>query len=317
MIIETDYQLPSITPGYTFLLRNKRLSDADHEAPGQSVLFVHGATYGSTWTFDYPVEGRSWMDQMAADGFDAWCIDLVGYGGSDRPREMDQPAADNPPLVDTDHAVAEVNVAVEKILKDRGITRLSLIGYSWGTAICGKFAGVYPDKVEQLVLSGALWVEQGNSPRAIVANPGAYRTVDADSAMARWATGLSQPEIDAIVPAERVRAWCEAVVQCDPRANDTTPPLLRAPTGVMKDYMACAASGEPWYQPGLITAPTQIVVGELDRETTPEQCQKVFAQLTRAPEKRLTIVGGGTHTLLLEHQRHALINVVSAFLSSH
>jgi pimeloyl-ACP methyl ester carboxylesterase len=61
-------------------------------------------------------------------------------------------------------------------------------------------------------------------------------------------------------------------------------------------------------------APTLIVVGEWDKETTPAQCQAVFAQLDNAPTKRLTIIGHGTHSLLLENQRHALHQVVLDFL---
>ena len=63
-----------------------------------TVLFVHGATYGSTYTFDYQISGQSWMDHLAAQGFDVWCLDLLGYGLSDRPTVMDQPAEENPPM---------------------------------------------------------------------------------------------------------------------------------------------------------------------------------------------------------------------------
>ena len=212
MIIKTDYRIDSVTTGYQILLRNKHVTDGEHELPGNAVLFVHGATYGSTHTFDYEIDGESWMDKMAGQGFDAWCIDLLGYGGSDRPVEMLAPAEDNDPIVDTAHAVQEVDLAVDFICRDRGIDRLSLIGYSWGTAICGSYAGEHAEKVNRLVLSGALWVEGrvegGNAPRAISAGPGAYRTVDVESAVKRWGVGLSQAEIDSIVPPARVRQWC-------------------------------------------------------------------------------------------------------------
>ena len=78
MIIKCDYRVPSITHGYNLLLRNKHLNAADHRLPGNSVLFIHGATYGSTSTFDYEIEGESWMDKMAGEGFDVWCLDLLG-----------------------------------------------------------------------------------------------------------------------------------------------------------------------------------------------------------------------------------------------
>jgi pimeloyl-ACP methyl ester carboxylesterase len=315
-IIKHDHRIASATAGYEILLRNKVATDFDGNTPQNTVLFVHGATYGSTYTFDYAVDGYSWMDWMALSGFNVWCIDLLGYGGSDRPREMEDQPEKNAPLVDTRHAVAEIEGAISFILSESELDQLSLIGYSWGTAICGAYAGQSPHKVSRLVLSGALWVEQGNAPRGISVEIGAYRTVQAKSAAQRWGIGLSQDEIDLIVAPEFVRQWCEDVVQCDPKANDTDPPALRAPSGVLKDYTHCSTSGEPWYDPGLIKAPTQIVVAEFDQETTPQQATAVFSKLSRATEKRMTVVGGGTHTLLLERNRHALFDVVASFLLS-
>ena len=87
MIVKRDYRIPSLQNGLQLLLRNKRLIDEDQRLPGMTVLFVHGATYGSSDTFDYKIEEMSWMDQLAGLGFDAWCLDLLGYGRSDRPAD--------------------------------------------------------------------------------------------------------------------------------------------------------------------------------------------------------------------------------------
>ncbi|MDA0978058.1 MAG: alpha/beta fold hydrolase [Proteobacteria bacterium] len=314
MIIKSDYRIPSVTDGHAVLLRNKHLNDEDHRIPEHAVLFVHGATYGATATFDYAIEGESWMDCMAACGFDAWCLDLLGYGESDRPVVMSEPADRHGPIVDTEHAVAEVGRAVDFILKDRQIESVSLIGYSWGSAICGRFAGLFPEKVYALVLSGALWVEQDIASTPDRPEPGSYRTVDVEAVLKRWSTGLSAEAFAQIIPPDRARQWAEAVVGSDPAFE--TLGVLRAPTGVIKDYLHCAATGEPWYDPGLITCPVQIVVGELDVETTPEQGQKIFALLQATPEKRITVIGHGTHTMLLENQRRALFDVVGSFLLS-
>ncbi len=314
MIIKSDYRIPSVTDGYGVLLRNKHINDSEHVLPGFSVLFVHGATYGSTLTFDYAIDGESWMDVMALAGFDVWCLDLLGYGGSDRPAEMNQRPEDNSPLVDTTHALQEVDHAVNYILKDRELDRLSLIGYSWGSAICGRYAGTFPEKVAKLVLSGALWVSQGAEARTIAAAPGAYRTVDAESMAKRWAIGLEASEFAKFVSPEVVQQWCEDLVNCDPDGANTG--YLRAPTGVLKDFQHCASTGEPWYDPSIIQAPTQIVVGEHDRETTPAQAKEVFDRLTGAAEKRMTVIGGGTHSLLLENRRAALHDVVMSFLEN-
>ncbi len=310
MIIKSDYRIASVVDGYGILLRNKHFNDAEHLTADDTVLFVHGATYGSTSTFDYPLSGRSWMDVMAEAGFDVWCLDLLGYGLSERPDAMDQPAEANAPLVDTDHAVQEVDRAIDFICSHRNLERISLIGYSWGSAICGRYAGETPHKVNRLVLSGALWVEQQETK---LTTPGAYRTVDAASMAKRWQTGLSDKAFARIVPSDVVSQWCNDVIECDPSGDETQ--VLRAPTGVMKDFLHHASTGEPWYDPSLIQAPTQVVVGEYDIETTPAQGQQVFDLLDGDLDKRFTVIGNGTHSLLLENNRYALYSVVAGFLA--
>ena len=312
MIIQTDYRIPSAFPGYTLLLRNKCDNAGSPGSQRNTVLFVHGATYGSSDTFDYQMSGRSWMDHLAAQQFDVWCLDLLGYGQSDRPAEMDQPAAANAPIVTTAHAIQEVNHAVAFIFDQRQVGKLDLIGYSWGTAICGGYAGQYPDNVDRLVLSGALWIEGMAPAGAPQQSLGAYRTVDAESMLRRWSTALTKDELDRIVSEDARSNWCRQTISCDPTSAQTG--LLRAPTGVMQDFMHYRESGADWYDPSLIVAPVQIVVGELDQETTPAQGQQLFSRLIAAKTKQFTVIGQGTHSLLLENNRHQLYRVVDAFL---
>ncbi len=314
MIEKNDHRIASTWKDYKLLLRNKRLNDQTKLLSNRTVLFVHGATYGSTDTFDYEISGKSWMDHLAAQGFDTWCLDLLGYGQSDRPKQMLEPAANNPPIVNTAHAAADVGQAVSFILAQRAIDRVDLIGYSWGTAICGTYTGQHPESVSRLVLSGALWIE-GLPPSSKPPAPlGAYRTVTETAMMERWATGLSNAEIDLIVSeAERLK-WCTHTASCDPTFADTK--LLRAPTGVMQDFADCRETGQNWYDPSLIGAPVLIVVGDLDIETTPGQGQRLFSRLPKTTPKQLTVIGQGTHSLLLENNRHQLHDVVSAFLTN-
>lgn len=318
-MLQTDHYIASTEPGCRVMLRHKRLADTAVDVDGsRTVLFVHGATYASSLTFDYAIEGESWMDHLARQGFDTWCIDLVGYGASDRPTAMSEPAENNPPISDTRLAVTDVGLAVSFICDQHNIPRLNLIGYSWGTAITGTYAGEHPERIRKLALCGALWVSSGTTTHLAAGPLGAYRVVDASAAAKRWTLGLDQTQIETIAPAGHIDAWCATAIASDRAGgsadNQNPPTQLRAPTGVLKDFGACAAGGEPWYDPAKICAPTLIVVGEWDRETTPEQCQAVFAQLQRAPTKRLTILGGGTHSLFLENQRHALHAVIDEFL---
>ena len=56
-----------------------------------AVLFVHGSSMASTPTFDLAVPGRphsSVMDWFAERGFVCWCVDMEGYGRSDKHRDI-------------------------------------------------------------------------------------------------------------------------------------------------------------------------------------------------------------------------------------
>ena len=83
--------VPSRDPGIELFLRNKRPEGLNAFAPSRTLLFVHGATYPAHTAFDLPLGGVSWMDHIAARGFDVWCLDIRGYGRSTRPPEMARP----------------------------------------------------------------------------------------------------------------------------------------------------------------------------------------------------------------------------------
>ena len=70
-------------------MRNKRPADMTAFRPERTVLFVHGATYPAHTAFDLKLDGMSWMDYIAARGYDVYLLDLRGYGKSTRPKEMD------------------------------------------------------------------------------------------------------------------------------------------------------------------------------------------------------------------------------------
>src|SRR5262252_7349311 len=86
-------------PGIEIYVRNKRPADMTAFRPERTVLFVHGATYPAHTSFDLKLDGMSWMDYIAARGYDVYLLDLRGYGRSTRPKEMDEAPEANPPIV--------------------------------------------------------------------------------------------------------------------------------------------------------------------------------------------------------------------------
>ena len=101
-------------------VRNKRPAGVDRFGSDRIVIFQHGATYGSI-AFDMAFAGMSWMDYAAARGFDTYCIDLPGYGRSDRPAQMSEPAENNPPFMRTPDAADCLGKVVDFVCKRRGV----------------------------------------------------------------------------------------------------------------------------------------------------------------------------------------------------
>ena len=314
-LIVEDHLVP-VGDGLSLFVRNKRARDHEADSTAPTVLFVHGATYPSSVTFDYAIDGKSWMDRMAEAGFDAWCVDLLGYGRSDRPAAMGEAPEANAPLVDTDKAVADVSAVMDVILHARGLERLCLIGYSWGTMICGALAGQRADTVARLVLYGTAWIKTTASALTDGAPPGAYRVVEAEAMRQRWLIGIAPEQAQELATPEAMAAWCDAAVASDPESQGHTPPRLRAPAGVVKDVLAYHGAGKAYYDPGQIRAATLIVVGEWDAETTPEQGRAVFDLLVNAAERRYVVIGKATHSMLLEKRRFALYQTVEEFLTN-
>src|SRR4051812_18726950 len=70
-----DFQVPAADAGIQLHLHNKHQPFSARHAAQGIVLFVHGATFPATSTFDVPLPGSSWMDQVGSQGFDAYALD--------------------------------------------------------------------------------------------------------------------------------------------------------------------------------------------------------------------------------------------------
>jgi pimeloyl-ACP methyl ester carboxylesterase len=303
--------IESDTPGIRLYLRNKRLPGTPAAAE-RTLLYVHGATYPAETAFDLALDGVSWMDYIAAQGWDVWLVDLRGYGRSSRPPEMDQPAEQNGPIVTTEVAIRDVGSAVEYILKRRAIDKLSLLGWSWGTSIMAGYTAANNEKVHRLVLYAPLWLR--TTPPSIAAGGplGAYRTVEKEAARKRWLAGVPEDKIASLIPAGWFDQWADATWATDPRSREAG--LLRAPNGVIQDVRNFWMQGKPLYDPGNIRVPTLIVHAEWDQDTPLSMAQAVFEKLVNAPYKRWVEIGEGTHTVIMEKNRMQLFREVQLFL---
>jgi pimeloyl-ACP methyl ester carboxylesterase len=307
--------VPSSDAGIEIYVRNKRPADMTSFRPERIVLYVHGATYPASTAFDLKLDGLSWMEYIAMRGYDVYLLDLRGYGKSTRLKEMAEPPASNPPIVRGDTAVKDIGTVVDFILARRGIPRLNLIGWSWGSTTMATYTTQNPSKVERLVLYAPGWIRQTPSLVQPGSGPlGAYRTVTREQALARWMTGVPDDKKSSLIPAGWFDAWADATWATDPDAAKSNPPSLRAPNGVIQDGNEYWSAGKAYYDPSKITVPTLLVQAEWDRDLPPYMAQTLFPLLVNSPGKRYVQLAEGTHTIIMEKNRMDLFRVVQSFL---
>ncbi len=311
-IFAEEIMIASDTPDIELFVRNKRRADLTSFSSEKTILFVAGSTYPASTTFDLRLADMSWMDHLASGGYDVWLVDVRGYGSSTRPPEMAAPAADNGPTVRTEVAVRDIAAAVAFIRSRRGIGKINLIGWSWGTTLMGRYTTDHNADVNKLVLLAPQWIRESPS----LADPGgaigAYRIVEKSATKTRWLHGVPEHKKAELLPEAWFEAWADATFASG--QSGPGPGQLMAPNGTVQDTREYWASGKPLYDPGRITVPVLIVHGEWDRDCPIEMSRSVFDRLTSAPYRRWVEIGEGTHSVFLEKNRWQVFDAVDGFL---
>jgi pimeloyl-ACP methyl ester carboxylesterase len=290
-LVSEEMMVKSPDAGIELYVRNKRPTAMTAFRPERTLLYVHGATYPASTAFDLKLDGLSWMEYIAARGYDVYLLDLRGYGKSTRPKEMAEDAKSNPPIVRTDTAVKDIGTVVDFILARRNIPRLNLMGWSWGTVTMATYTTQNPGKVERLVLYAPGWIRQTAS--LVQAGPGplgAYRTVTREQARQRWMTGVPEDKKATLIPSGWFDAWADATFATDPEGSRASPQFIRAPNGVVHDSQEYWAAGKAYYDPAKITVPTLLVHAEWDRDLPPYMAQTLFPLLVNSPGKRYVML---------------------------
>jgi pimeloyl-ACP methyl ester carboxylesterase len=313
-VVMEEFMVPAVAPGIQLYVRNKHPQGISSFSGDKILLYVHGATYPSETAFDLQLNGMSWMDYIARQGYDVYLVDVRGYGRSTRPPEMDLLPEQNAPLVRTTTAVQDVGAAVDFILKRRGVSKINLLGWSWGTSIMGMYTTQNNDKVSKLVLYAPQWIRTTASLVQAGPKVGAYRTVSKDAAKGRWLTGVPEDKKASLIPPGWFEAWADATFATDPVGAKRTPQVLRAPNGVVLDGIEYWSAGKPLYDPAGIRVPTFLAHAEWDADLPSYMLYAYFAKLTNAPYKRYVQIGEGTHTVIMEKNRMQLFQAVQQFL---
>ena len=107
----------------------------EYEATGEGrpVILLHG----------FPDTGRLWRHQvpaLAEAGFRVIVPDLRGYGGSDKPPDVDA------------YAMQALAGDVLAVMADAGVERAHVVGHDWGAVLAWALAALVGDRVDHLVV---------------------------------------------------------------------------------------------------------------------------------------------------------------------
>ncbi|MDB5761922.1 MAG: hydrolase [Herminiimonas sp.] len=263
--------------------------------PPKPLLFlVHGSSYSSKTMFDLTVPDRSdysFMDHFARLGFDVWTMDHEGYGHSDR-------TAGNSDIAS---GVEDLKAAMTVIAKVTGQTHAAFFGQSSGALRAARFANVYPEHVDRLMLDALVWTGKDAPTLAqrkkmlpmLLKNN--VRKIDREfysSVFTRDEPGAAEPMMG------------DVVADAELKYGDTVP------TGTYLDMVTKL----PVADPEKIKCPVLISRAEHDGIATDEDVMGFYARLPNV-DKQLVKIGGLAHTALLGINRHRFWHALHAFLT--
>jgi pimeloyl-ACP methyl ester carboxylesterase len=313
-VIQQEYMIPGADADIKLYLRNKRAASSVDTGRGKAVLCIHGSTYPGHVMYDVALDGVSWMDYMAGNGCDVFSLDIRGFGRSSRPIEMYQDPLENDAIVDGVTALRDISSAVEFILQLRGVSKVALIGWSWGTALVGAFAEQNPERVDRIVQIGPMWFRDPVLPPPYPGQIPAYRIVRRDKALDRWLAGVSRENVAKILPVDWSNAVLDAAWQSDPEGLKSDPPYIRAPNGFLADSRDYWRKNKPYYDAAKISVPVLLLLAEWDLETPPYMAHTLFSLLVNSPDRRIICFKEGTHMAPLETGRMRFFSATQSFL---
>jgi pimeloyl-ACP methyl ester carboxylesterase len=260
-----------------------------------TILFAHGSSMASQPTFDLQVPGRtdsSAMDVFARLGYDTWCMDMEGYGRSDKRRDINSDIATG---------ADDLAAGSEYIMKTRGVEAFLVYGISSGALRAALFAERHPERVRRLALDAFVWTGKGSPTladrRRRLAEYRARNRRPIDRAFVR---SIFERDHPGTADDEVIEAFASAILALDDSV----------PTGTYVDMCAHL----PVVDPARITVPTIVMRGQYDGIAGLEDLLEFFTRLPN-PDKQFAIMPGIAHASFHQKNYRLVHHILHAFFS--
>ena len=260
-----------------------------------AALFVHGSSMASQPTFDLAVPGRpdsSVMDWFARRGFVCWCVDMEGYGRSDKTRDI---------YCDIANGADDLDAATTYIAHARGVRSFMTYGISSGALRAGLFAQRHRERVSRLALDAFVWTGRDaptlEQRRKKLPQFLASKRRPIDRAFVHSIFERDHPDT-----AEKrvVDAFADAILALDDSI----------PNGTYIDM----CSKLPLIDPEKLCVPTLIMRGQYDGIAAFEDLVEFFRQLPN-PDKQFTVMAGISHASFQQKNYMMVYHILHAYFT--
>ena len=233
------------------------------------------------------------MDYFARLGYDTWCVDMEGYGRSDKHRDINSDIATG---------ADDLEAATDYIARTRGVSAYLTYGISSGALRAALFAQRHPERVQRLALDAFVWTGEGSPtlverrkrlPEFRAKNRRPIDRAFVRSIFTRDHPGTADDDVDRGV-----------------RRRDPRPRRLGADRHLRRHVRQPAR----WSIPTRITVPTIIMRGQYDGIAGLDDLLEFFRRLPN-PDKQFAVMPGIAHASFHQKNFRIAYHILHAFFS--
>ncbi|MPM72205.1 Haloalkane dehalogenase [bioreactor metagenome] len=236
------------------------------------VILAHGSATAGKESFDLQVPGYpsiSLMDYLASEGFDVFAPDIRGFGRSTHPEGH----------ITTAEASEDLNAIVDYVIKLRGVDKINLLCWSWGTQYGGMLMMANPNKVNKYISYAQMHFDSPDlakrRPKLDMFRKNSYIKIPE----AGWGLRFYSMTPSEANYSKVVEFYAKVAAQIEERT----------PTGPQIDMVTMI----PMVNPRLISVPTMIIYGEHDDVSDLDGLLPFFKQLPNSYKKYVVIPDAG------------------------
>jgi len=285
------------------------------------IVFFHGATVPCQFTVEYRMDGLSWADYAAQEGWQVYGIDLPGYGRSSAYPSSTDGNIDPRKFGSAEYVQRDIHAALSWILEDSGAEKVHIIAISRGSIPAGYYVANHSSIVKSLTLHAPITPKDEVDPDLIEALIGQrsipeqenfylsahdrFRLLEEDRPAGKK-TSL-EPYFSKNWPYDYARALSDATQE------DVRDAPIATPIGFVVDIFD-AWHGK-YFSVENITVPFLLLRGEWDHVLTPAPETQRLYDAIGSKRKYYIQFPQATHSILFERGRHEMYRTVDDFCS--